>query len=580
MAAAPYDIVQKISFRGLGGVTQPQDYPAPPVPSIMERRRGSMVSTTRPGGGEWSPDSSGALRPPQFNVGMAFSDLGSSGLRQWSGWVREEFLPQLQGRQAARVYREMQDNSSVIGALMFAINATMRRIEWRVDPANDSPRAAAIAEFFDTCRDDMSHTWPEFIIEMQSMLGYGFAPMEVVYKRSLGRDPPPDPQRPGKLMPTSKFDDGLIRWRKIALRGQDTIIKWFFGDDGAIEGLTQQPWQGPLIDIPIEKLLIFRPATYKNNPEGRSILRSAYRSWYMAKRLEEMEAIVYERMGGIPTMYIPNQIMEAAAAGDANAAMKLQAFKNMTTNVRVDEQMGLVLPADLWEGTTQKMYDFQLVTPQHGRTTVDADKTITRYNVNMLASVMADFLQLGHESRGTQALSQNKTDMFFNSLEGFLVAGSEVMNRYAIPRLGAVNGLDPDELPTYAPDMPQRLDLDVLSNFVMRLAQAGMPLFPNPVLEEYLADAAGWPDISDDNSEAHAIVGPGATMEIQDNQPAPQPGKPPQPGQPIGPPPGSPRDKLEKIVLASMRRRAIRGAGGTVVPMSKHRAAARSSLTS
>ena len=252
----------------------------------------------------------------------------------------------------------------------------------------------------------------------------------------------------------------------------------------------------------------------------------------------------------------------------------------MTTNVRVDEQMGLVLPADLWEGTTQKMYDFQLVTPQHGRTTVDADKTITRYNVNMLASVMADFLQLGHESRGTQALSQNKTDMFFNSLEGFLVAGSEVMNRYAIPRLGAVNGLDPDELPTYAPDMPQRLDLDVLSNFVMRLAQAGMPLFPNPVLEEYLADAAGWPDISDDNSEAHAIVGPGATMEIQDNQPAPQPGKPPQPGQPIGPPPGSPRDKLEKIVLASMRRRAIRGAGGTVVPMSKHRAAARSSLAS
>ena len=98
MAAAPYDIVQKISFRGLGGVTQPQDYPAPPVPSIMERRRGSMVSTTRPGGGEWHPDSSGALRPPQFNIGMAFSDLGSSGLRQWSGWVREEFLPQLQGR--------------------------------------------------------------------------------------------------------------------------------------------------------------------------------------------------------------------------------------------------------------------------------------------------------------------------------------------------------------------------------------------------------------------------------------------------------------------------------------------------
>lgn len=571
MPAAPYDIVTKIDFRGLGGVTPPQDYPPPPAPALMTpTRRLNPVSITRPGGGSWYPDSSGPLQPPVFHTEMTFTDMGSSGLRQWSGWVREEFLPQLQGRQAARVYREMQDNSAVIGALVFAINTAMRRIDWRVDPADDSAQAAAIAEFFDSCRDDMSHTWPDFIIEMQSMLTYGFAPMEVVYKQSLGRDPPPNPRRPGHNLPISKYDDGLIRWRKIALRGQDTVLKWFFDEEGTITGMTQQPWQGPIIDIPIEKLLLFRPLSYKNNPEGRSILRSAYRSWYMAKRLEEMEAIVYERMGGIPTMYIPNQIFEAAAAGDPNAGMKLAAFKKMTTNVRVDEQMGLVLPADLWEGTTQPMYKFELVTPQHGRTTVDADKTITRYNVNMLASVMADFLQLGHESRGTQALSQNKTDMFFNALEGFLLSGSEVMNRYGIPRLGDINGVNPDMLPTFKPDMPQRLDLDVLGNFVFRLASSGMPLFPNPVLEEYLADAAGWPDISEDNSEAHAIVGPGAAMEIQDNAPKPQLGKP-QPGEPTGPEPGSPRDKLEKIILGSMRRRAIRGAGGKVIPIARKR---------
>lgn len=570
---ADYDItVRKISFTGLGGVTTRQDFPAPSVPYPAARRGGaSVVGTTRAAGG-WSPDSSGPERPPVFHLGMTFQDVGSSGLRQWSGWVREEFLPQLQGRQASRIYREMQDNSAVIGALVFAINTAMRRIDWRVDPADDSAKAAAVAEFFDTARDDMSHTWPDFIIEMQSMLTFGFAPMEVVYKRCLGRHPGLDPLRPGHNLPESKFDDGLIRWRKIALRGQDTVIKWFFNDEGAVTGMTQQPWQGPLIDIPIEKLLLFRPLSYKSNPEGRSILRSAYRSWYMSKRLEEMEAIVYERMGGIPTMYIPNEIFEAAAAGDVNANMKLQAFKNMTTNVRVDEQMGIVLPSNLWESASgagsQPMYKFELVTPAHGRSTVDADKTITRYNVNMLASVMADFLQLGHESRGTQALSQNKTDMFFNALEGFLTAGSEVMNRYGIPRLGDINGIDPDLLPSYRPDMPQRLDLDVLGNFVFRLASAGMPLFPNPVLEEYLADAAGWPDISEDNSEAHAIVGPGAAQDMPMNQ------NPPKPGEPTGPEPGSPRDKLEKIILGSMRRRAIRRAGGKVLPFGRRMARA------
>jgi hypothetical protein len=118
------------------------------------------------------------MAPPVFHQGLLWSDIGSTGLRQWSGWVREEFLPQLQGRQAARVYRDMQDNSSVIGALIFAINSTMRKIDWRVDPADDSPKAAAAADFFDGAREDMSHTWQDFIIEMQSMLAYGFAPMD------------------------------------------------------------------------------------------------------------------------------------------------------------------------------------------------------------------------------------------------------------------------------------------------------------------------------------------------------------------------------------------------------------------
>jgi len=32
-----------------------------------------------------------------------------------------------------------------------------------------------------------SHTWEDFVVEALSMLGYGFAPHEIVYKRRLGR---------------------------------------------------------------------------------------------------------------------------------------------------------------------------------------------------------------------------------------------------------------------------------------------------------------------------------------------------------------------------------------------------------
>jgi hypothetical protein len=38
-------------------------------------------------------DSSGGFVVPGLTWGMKFSDYGSSGLKQFSGWVREEILP-------------------------------------------------------------------------------------------------------------------------------------------------------------------------------------------------------------------------------------------------------------------------------------------------------------------------------------------------------------------------------------------------------------------------------------------------------------------------------------------------------
>src|SRR5258708_38698756 len=72
-------------------------------------------------------DGSGTWPPPTLSYGMNFRDFGSYGLRQYSGWVREEFLPQLVGREAARVYREMAEHSAVAGAMLVSIIPPVRR---------------------------------------------------------------------------------------------------------------------------------------------------------------------------------------------------------------------------------------------------------------------------------------------------------------------------------------------------------------------------------------------------------------------------------------------------------------------
>jgi hypothetical protein len=478
-------------------------------------------------------DGSAGFMAPHLSSGLNFRDYGSYGLKQYSGWVREEFLTELVGLQAARAYREMLDNSSGVGSMMFAIIQAMRKVQWHVEPANDSAEAQKEADFADSLRNDMSHTWEDFITESLSMLGYGFSIHELVYKKRIGGIQKLFSGDQNRNMPSSKFDDGRIGWRRLPIRGQDTVIKWFFDNNGQVTGVTQQPWTGTLLDIPIEKFLLFRPSQHKNNPEGKSVLRNAYRSHYFVKRLEELEAIMVERMGGFPVMYVPSALIDKAGAATspgqpvnpdvAAAQATYQMYKNIVTGVRINDQMGCVLPSDPWKDSdgkvsSVKQYEFVLATPQHSRAAANSHEMIERHKIDILMTLLADFLHMGHEVRGTNNLAVTKVDMFFGAVEAWLEGIAGVMNRYALPRVWELNALNRDIMPMYKPNMPTRMDLDGLGAFINNIAGAGMALFPNDELEEYIRDAAGFPEI-EDNSEAKPIAGP-------DSVPPPAPGEP------------------------------------------------------
>jgi hypothetical protein len=485
--------------------TDPFEGPINPIAEEAEARK--YEAGRGPGLNSWG-------MMPAMLSGMTFADVGVSGLRAFAGYVREEFLGQLVGQQGARVYREMTDNSPTVGAVLFAIAQSLRKVEWRVEPANDTPAAQEMADFADSLRYDMSSTWEEFVTEALTMLQYGYSPMEVVYKARLGDNPP---VLDGLPLPKSKFNDGRIGIRRMPLRGQDTVIKWFLDPNGEIKGLTQQPYTGALVDIPISKLLLFRPTVHKNNPEGRSILRNSFRPYAFIRRLEEQEAIMVERFGGLPCIYVPNTLLEGAANGDANSVAALNSYRKIVTNVRIDEQMGVILPSDTYQGPTGpsavRMYEFELKTPT-GRpaTSLNTDTIIGRYKLDIMTSVLADFLTLGHSSRGTQSLSLSKVDMFFQAIEGWVNGMAAVLNRHLLPRIWRINALPVDLMPEFKPDLAQRIDLDSIGNYVLHLAQAGAQLFPDEDLENYLRDAAGMPDISDESAYAASANGTDAEV--------------------------------------------------------------------
>ena len=68
-----------------------------------------------------------------------------------------------------------------------------------------------------------------------------------------------------------------------------------------------------------------------------------------------------------------------------------------------------------------------------------------------------------------------------------------MVNRHAIPRLLVLNGWPTDRLPTLAHAEIQAPDLGVLSDYVLKLSQAGAPLFPDGGLLAALMEKAKLP---------------------------------------------------------------------------------------
>src|SRR6185369_12382852 len=62
-----------------------------------------------------------------------------------------------------------------------------------------------------------------FVQEVLSMVIYGYAPVEIILKERQG-------EKPDKRF-SSRYDDGMIGIRKLAIRSQETILRWIMSDD-------------------------------------------------------------------------------------------------------------------------------------------------------------------------------------------------------------------------------------------------------------------------------------------------------------------------------------------------------------
>ena len=411
---------------------------------------------------------------PQDN----FVEIGRIGQSRWGGQVQEEFLRDLQGRKGMAIYKEMSDNDDVVGAFLYAIEMLIRQVAWTVTPGGSTKKDKEAGEFITTCLDDMNDTWTDTVSEVLSFLVYGWSAHEIVYKRRAGRN------TDDRL--NSKYDDKLIGWRKLPVRAQESLWGWKYDEHDNLTGMTQVPPPSfEEITIPIEKLLLFRTKSRRGSPEGRSILRSAYRSWYFKRRLQEIEGIGVERdLAGFPVLTAPEGVNFWDADNPDMATMRAAA-ERIVQNIRRDSLEGLTMPHG-WK--------LELLSTG-GRRQFDTCAIIERYDTRIAMTVLADFVLMGHQKVGSFALSSDKTKLFSMAISVYLDIICEVFNNKAIPALiemneGHFNGIT--AYPTLVHGDIEGTDIETLAKFLKEVAGVGL-LLPDEPLEEHLRSVAGLP---------------------------------------------------------------------------------------
>jgi len=179
-------------------------------------------------------------------------EIGQVGIRINNGIVADEYVPELKGRRAVDTYRRMRDTETCIEATLSAINLSIKSAIYDVKPSDDSSTAYEYAELVEGMLfEDMEHTWQETLDDLVTCLQFGWAVVEAVPKVRQGDNK--DQYR------NSKFEDGLIGVKKLALRRQETIYRWMLDEDENVIGIEQLKQNGSIVQLPFD-MVCWRPA--------------------------------------------------------------------------------------------------------------------------------------------------------------------------------------------------------------------------------------------------------------------------------------------------------------------------------
>jgi hypothetical protein len=423
----------------------------------------------------------GGETPDKFRQG----EMGYLGMSIFNGVSRDEIKRELNFPLSVKTYKNMAYHSSINSALTLFDNI-ISKAQWKMNPPKNATEAEKEqCRIIETMMDDMEHTWVDFIHDILSMNIYGFSVHEKVYRKRYTSN-------------GSMYNDGIIGWRKMPIRAQETIQRFLFSDDGNdITGVKQNlayvydnynrfsARQNMEILLPSSKILLFRAGKHRGDPFGKSPLRDAYLAWRFLTSIEDLEATgVSKDLNGLPVLSIPPQYLSADAS-ESQKAIKTY-YENAMRNLQMNQQSAMILPNAYDPDTRQPLFKLELLAVPSQKA-YDSSKIKEYYKNLIVTSLFSEITSMGQSQVGSFAIGSLKNSMTGMAANAMIRSIAQVLNRDLIRQTYTLNGWDVTRCGVLDFDGMDESDLESVSKAYQRYSSTGLLELDREVLNSVRA---------------------------------------------------------------------------------------------
>jgi len=390
--------------------------------------------------------------------------VGDTGTRRYSGYFEED--PNADWRDEARVdnVETMRRTDGTVKQLLNALKTPILSSEWYIDPVDQDKKSIEEAKFIEQNLFNMRRSWKDFLREALTYFDFGFSVFEEIWEKR----------------------DGMIYLADLSPRIQHSIVNWQIDQKGGTtRGITQAIMTDEIntnsyISIPLNKLLVLTNDKEGSDVTGQSVLRPAWKHFYIKDNLYKIASISSERYGvGIPIITLP----EGAGETETKEA------EDMAQSMRSNEKGFIILPNANW--------GVDILTPKGNPQSQQIMDQIIHHDRMIVISSLAGFLNLGANDKGSYALSQDQSSFFISHVEDKTIYLVEQMECQVIKRIMDVNFGERENYPKLRYMPLGDIDKKIFAETIKLLTESGA-IRMNGQVRKYIYGTMGFPKLTEE----------------------------------------------------------------------------------